>query len=126
MAPYQNWTIQGRPFKRCKQTLSQLDVNEPAWVCAALELVQYLGGDVGALMLGHNLFFTWSYELGKGGTIPWMPNHCEGRRITAGPPKSPNNVTSAFFNTVHLLPKDLSFEHWDTELASCPGVKRNL
>ena len=70
MAPYQNWTIQGRPFKRCKQTLSQLDVNEPAWVCAALELVQYLGGDVGALMLGHNLFFTWSYELGKGGTIP--------------------------------------------------------
>ena len=36
--------------------------------------------------------------------------------MTAGAPKSPNNVTSIFFNTVHLLPKDLK-----SELASCPG-----
>jgi len=36
-------------------------------------------------------------------------------------PKSPNNVTSNFFNTVHLLPKDLSFEHGGAKLASCPG-----
>jgi len=28
-------------------------------------------------------------------------------------PKSPNNVTSTFFNTVNLLPKDLRFEHGD-------------
>jgi len=26
-------------------------------------------------------------------------------------PKNPNNVTSTFLNAVHLLPKDLSFEH---------------
>jgi len=32
-----------------------------------------------------------------------------------------NNVTSARFNTVRLLPKDLSFEHGGTKLASCPG-----
>ena len=37
------------------------------------------------------------------------------------PPKSPNNVTSTFFNAVHLLPKDLRFEHGGTKLASCPG-----
>ena len=35
--------------------------------------------------------------------------------------KSPNNVTSTFFNTVHLLPKDLRFEHGGAKLASCPG-----
>ena len=34
-----------------------------------------------------------------------------GRRMTASAPKSPNNVTSTFFNTVRLLPKDLRFEH---------------
>jgi len=31
--------------------------------------------------------------------------------MAAGAPKSTNNITSTFFNTVHLLPKDLSFEH---------------
>jgi len=35
--------------------------------------------------------------------------------------KSPNNVTSTFFNAVHWLPKDLNFEHGGTKLASCPG-----
>ena len=44
-----------------------------------------------------------------------------GRWITTGAPKSPNNVASTFFNTVHLLPKDLRFEHWGAKLASCPG-----
>ena len=44
-----------------------------------------------------------------------------GRRMAAGVPKSPNNVTSAFFNRVHFLPKDLSFEHDCAKLASCPG-----
>ena len=44
-----------------------------------------------------------------------------GRWITAGAPKSLNNVTSTFFNTVHLLPKDLRFEHGGAKLASFPG-----
>jgi len=44
-----------------------------------------------------------------------------GRRITTGMPKSLNNVTSTFFNTAHLLPKKLRFEHGGAKLASCPG-----
>jgi len=43
------------------------------------------------------------------------------RRITAGAPRSPNNVASTFFKTVNLLPKDLSFEHGGAKLASYPG-----
>jgi len=31
-----------------------------------------------------------------------------------------NNVTSTFFKTVHLLPKDLRFEHGGAELVSSP------
>ena len=38
-----------------------------------------------------------------------------------GVPKSSNNITSTFFNAVHLLPKDLRFEHRGAKLASCPG-----
>ena len=41
--------------------------------------------------------------------------------MSAGAPKSSNNVTSTFFNTVHLLPKDLKFEHGGAKRASCPG-----
>jgi len=44
-----------------------------------------------------------------------------GTPKSAGAPKIPNNVTSAFFNTVHLLPNDLKFENGGAELASCPG-----
>jgi len=43
------------------------------------------------------------------------------RRITVGAPKSSNNVTSTFFNRVHLLPKDIRFEHGSAKLASCLG-----
>jgi len=50
-----------------------------------------------------------------------------GRKITAvgaewlrGTPRSPNNVTSPFFNTVYVLPKDLRFEHGGAKLPSCP------
>ena len=46
-------------------------------------------------------------EGGKGEQFP-------GRRTTEsllGTPKSPNNVISTFFNTLHLLPKDLRLEH---------------
>jgi len=38
--------------------------------------------------------------------------------------KSPNSVTITFFNTVHLLPKDLSFEYGGTNLAA--GHRRHL
>ena len=50
----------------------------------------------------------------KGAQFPW-------RRMTTGGPKSPNNVTSTFFNTVYLFPKDLKFEHGGTKLASSSG-----
>jgi len=40
--------------------------------------------------------------------------------MTAGALKSPNNVASTFFNTVHLLPKDVSFEHGSAKLAFLP------
>jgi len=53
-------------------------------------------------------------EGGKGAQFP-----C--RRITMGVPQSPNNVRNTFFNTVHLLPKDLRFEHRGAKAASCPG-----
>ena len=64
----------------------------------------------------------------KGDIIPRGAESLWGRQITAGSvewlrgaPKSPNNVTNAFFSTVHLLPKDLRFEHGAAKLASCPG-----
>jgi len=44
-----------------------------------------------------------------------------GRLITTGGASNPNSITSAFFNTVHLLPKDLRFEHAGAKVASCPG-----
>jgi len=50
-----------------------------------------------------------------------VPNHCGARGMTVRASKKPNNVTGTFFKTIHLLPKDLRFEHGGTELASCPG-----
>ena len=44
-----------------------------------------------------------------------------GPESLLGAPKNPNNVTNTFFNTVHLLPKDLRFEHGGAKLTSCPG-----
>jgi len=42
------------------------------------------------------------------------PNDCEGAEKS-------NNITNTFFNTVHLVPKDLGFEHeGGAKLASCP------
>jgi len=43
-----------------------------------------------------------------------VSNDCGGR------PKTPKNVTSTFFNSVHLLPKYLRFEHGSAKFASCP------
>jgi len=50
-------------------------------------------------------------EWGKGGAIPWVTSHYGDAKWLRDARKSPNNVTSTFFNSVHLLPKDLSFEH---------------
>ena len=69
----------------------------------------------------NQLTFIRSQGRNEGGMIPWAPNHYGERRMTAGALKSPNNVTSALFNAVHLLPKDLKFEHGGAKLASCPG-----
>jgi len=56
--------------------------------------------------------YTGSYRVG--GTILRAPNHWKA-------PKSPKNVASTFSNTVHLLPKDLRFEHGDAKHVSYPG-----
>jgi len=51
------------------------------------------------------------------GTIPRAPN-----QYHMGAPKSPNNIANTFFNTLHLLPKELRFEPGGIMLASsCPG-----
>ena len=36
-------------------------------------------------------------------------------------PKRPNNVTSTFFKTAHLLREDLRLKHRRAKLAYCPG-----
>jgi len=41
---------------------------------------------------------------GLRGTISRAPNHYGGAEWLREAPKSPNNVASTFFNTVHLLP----------------------
>jgi len=48
-------------------------------------------------------------------------HNCPGAESLRGAPKSPKNVTGTFFNTAHLLPKDLRFKHGGAKLASCPG-----
>jgi len=40
--------------------------------------------------------------------------------------KCPNNVISTFFNTVHLLPKDLRFEHGGGQTCFLPRAPSNL
>jgi len=45
----------------------------------------------------------------KGAQFPVLPVTM-GRQMTTGSPKSHNNVTSTFFNTLHLLPKYFRFE----------------
>jgi len=55
------------------------------------------------------LSLVWMQGHNKGGTIPQAPNHYWGAKSLQGVMKSPNNVTSTFFNAVHLLLKDLRF-----------------
>ena len=48
-----------------------------------------------------------------------------GRRIAAGASKSPNNATSTFFTSIHLLPKDL-FRTWGRQTCFLPPAPSNL
>jgi len=43
-----------------------------------------------------------------------------GHRITVAGAEKSQQCTSAFFNTVNLLPKDLGFEHGGAKLVFCP------
>jgi len=54
------------------------------------------------------------------------PNHCRDAELLLEAPKSPNNVTSTFFNTVNLPSKELRFDDRDAKrrpwgLVFCPG-----
>jgi len=57
----------------------------------------------------------WRNERGQVGHNSPAPNHYGGRRLV-------NNVTSTFFSTVYLLPKDLRFEHGALVLLLGPGA----
>jgi len=46
--------------------------------------------------------------------------------VTRGAPKSPNNVTNTFFNTAHLLPRDLRFEHGGHPTCFLPRAPSSL
>ena len=53
--------------------------------------------------------------------------YCTGRRMIVEAPKSHNNVTSTFFNTVYLLPKDLRcFLPWTPSILVTPLSIRRL
>ena len=69
---------------------------------------------------------TWRDEGSKRRKIPRAQNHHWGRQLTPREPKRPNNVTSSFFKTVHLLPKNLRFENGDAKLASHPWLNLTL
>jgi len=43
-------------------------------------------------------------------------NHCGGIELLREPPKSPNNVSSTFFNTANLLSEELRFYHGGAKL----------
>jgi len=43
-------------------------------------------------------------------------NHCRGAELLLKAPKSPNNVTSTFFNTINLPSKKLRFDHRGAKL----------
>jgi len=59
--------------------------------------------------------------------VTWNQGHNEGaqfpgRQITGGAPKSPNNVTSTFFNAVgYICFRKTCYRHGGAKLASCPG-----
>ena len=67
-------------------------------------------------------FLNWATLLVAVEGLQW--GHKQGRNEKVNiprAPKSPNDVSSTFFNALYLLPKDLRFEHGGAKLASCPG-----
>ena len=64
------------------------------------------------------------YMLAASRGVTW--GDCGGAESLRRAPKTPNNVTSTFFNTVHLLVNDLSFQHLGATLTSCPGCYLTL
>jgi len=46
----------------------------------------------------------------------WALDHCRGAELLLEAPKSPNNVTSTFFNTVNLPSKELRFDRRGAKL----------
>jgi len=64
------------------------------------------------ILLSVILYFKCSLGRNKGGTILWAPIHYRGAELLLEAPKSPNNVTSTFFNTVNSpSTKELRFDH---------------
>jgi len=57
---------------------------------------------------------------GKGGTIPWMPNHCRGRQMTAGGAEKFQQCHMYILQYSKSASEDLGFEHGGAKLASCP------
>jgi len=57
----------------------------------------------------------------EGGHNPRGKNFYGAAESLREAPKIRNIVTCTFFITVHLLPKNLKFEHGGAKLASCPG-----
>jgi len=92
-------------------------LNMQWWDCSSLSPLLCLQRQIAKLAGG--LFCCWSL---LGGTIPLAPNHDGFAESPRRAPKSLNSLTSTFFNTVHLLPKDLRFEHGGAKLACFPGL----
>jgi len=61
-------------------------------------------------------------EGGKGSAILKASSNYGGAKSLWRAQKSTNNVTSTFFHTEHLLPKDLSFEHGGPNLLLALGA----
>jgi len=57
----------------------------------------------------------------KRGIITRAPNHCGGAEWLREVQESRSSVKYFLKYTVHLLPKDLRFEHGGAKRASCPG-----
>ena len=64
--------------------------------------------------------------MGLWSIIPPAPNHYWGAELLREAPKSPNDVTSNFFKTVNLLPKEVKLNHGGATLASFPGCNLAL
>jgi len=62
------------------------------------------------------------FEMPRGVTMGTRGAQFLGPEITEKDAEKGQNVTSTFFKTVHLFPKDLRFEHGGAKVASFPGA----